>query len=112
MKQIAGQSWDQLDREYIVRRSEALGFLATRHLIAVLPVYLGALVEDGVWSLAAGMLILILARPARGKHTGLGRTGFGALVETLTDEQRAAMACVQNFSRSSSSARNSGARCA
>ena len=94
MKQIAGKSWAQLDREYIVRRSDALGFLTSRHLIAVLPVYLCALVEDGVWSPAVGMLMLILTRPVRGKHTGLGRAGFGALVETLTDEQRTAVACV------------------
>src|SRR5260221_13985411 len=59
MEQLEGKTWAQLDRGYIVRRSDALGFLGTRHLVAVLPVYLCALIEDGVWSPAAGMLRLI-----------------------------------------------------
>jgi hypothetical protein len=92
MEQLEGRTWDQLDREYIVRRSDALGFLGTRHLIAVLPVYLCALVEDGVWSSATGMLTLILAKPIAGKDSGIGMARFDALVEALTDAQRAAVA--------------------
>lgn len=93
MEHLDGKRWDQLDRAYLVRRSDALGFLGTRHLAAVLPVYLCALVEDGVWSPAAGMLTLILARPRAGKKdTGIGVPRFDALVEALTDAQRAAVA--------------------
>jgi hypothetical protein len=92
MEQLEGKTWEQVDRAYIVRRSDALGFLGTHHLVAVLPVYLRALVEDGVWSPAAGMLTLILAKPLPGKDTGLGVARFNALVEALTDAQRAAVA--------------------
>jgi hypothetical protein len=93
MKQIDGKSWDQLDREYIVRRSDALGFIGTDHLIAVLPVYLLALVEQGIWSPAAGMLTLILTKPLPRKDTGLGAARFNALVEALTTAQHIAVAC-------------------
>jgi hypothetical protein len=92
-EQLEGKSWDQLDRAYIVRRSDALGFLGTRHLAAVLPVYLCALVEDGVWSPSAGLLTLILAKPLPGSDTGLGNARFDALIEVLTDTQRTAVAC-------------------
>jgi hypothetical protein len=92
MEQLEGKRWDQLDRAYFARRSDALGFLGTHHLVAVLPVYLCALVEDGVWSPTAGMLTLILARPLPGKNTGLGAARFEALIEALTDAQRTAVA--------------------
>jgi hypothetical protein len=82
MQQLAGKCWDELDRAYIVRRSDALGFLGTEHLIAVLPVYLRALVDDGVWSPAAEMLMLILGKPRK------------EFVRALTDPQRAAIASV------------------
>lgn len=95
-EQLAGKSWEQLDRAYVVRRSDALGFLATRHLAAVLPIYLCAMVEDGVWSPATGMLTLILAPPPAAKTTGLGVARFEALVEALTTEQRAAVATALN----------------
>lgn len=92
MEQIDGKRWDQLDRAYIVRRADALGFLGTRHLAAVLPVYLRAMIEEGVWSPATGMLMLILAKPVPGENTGLGSERFDALVGTLTAEQRAVVA--------------------
>jgi len=92
MAQLDGKSWDQLDRAYIVRRSDALGFLGTKHLVAVLPVYLGAMGVDGAWSPATGTLMVILAKPLPGEDTGLGQLRFDALVNTLTDEQRAAVA--------------------
>ena len=92
IEQLDGKTWDQLDRAYVVRRSDALGFLGTKHLVAVLPVYLHAMVEEGVWSPATGMLTLILAKPLPGEDTGLGPTRFDALVEALTGEQRGAVA--------------------
>lgn len=94
LAQLAGKRWDQLDREHLVRRSDALGFLGTRHLAAVLPVYLRALVEEGVWSPAAGMLTQILTRPAPGQDSGLGAVRFDALLAALTEPQRAAVATV------------------
>lgn len=91
-EQLEGKSWEQLDREYIVCRSDALGFLGTRHLVAVLPVYLRSLVEDGVWSSAADMMMLILTKPLPGKDTGLGAARFDEFVDALTDAQRSAVA--------------------
>lgn len=91
-EQVDGKAWDQLDRSYMVRRSDALGFLGTSALVAVLPVYLSALVEDGVWSPAAGMLTLILAKPPAKKAADTAR--FNELVETLNDQQRIVVAAV------------------
>lgn len=93
-EQLDGKTWEQLDRAFIVRRSDALGFLGTQHLVAALPVYLSALIEEGVWSPAAGMLTLILAKPVPGKDSGLGLARFGSLIEALTDAQRTVVAAV------------------
>ena len=35
---LEGKTWEQLDRSYIIKRSDALGFLGTQQLVAVLPV--------------------------------------------------------------------------
>lgn len=94
MAQIEGKTWDQLDRAYIVGRSDALGFLAPRHLAAVLPVYLCAVVEDSVWSPATGMLTLVLARPVGGKNRARDVARFDGIVESLTDAQCTAVAGV------------------
>src|ERR1700760_1305111 len=59
-EQLEGKTWEELDRSYVIKRSDALGFLGTRHLVAVLPVYLSSLLEDGVWSPSADTLILLL----------------------------------------------------
>jgi hypothetical protein len=93
-RELKGKSWDQLDRSYIVRRTDALGFLGTHHLVAVLPVYLQALIELDLESPVPGTLTLILAPPGPGKDSGLGVKRFGALVEALTGPQRAAVAAV------------------
>lgn len=89
---LEGKSWEQIDRSYIIMRSDALGFLGTRHLVAVLPVYLRALLEDGVWSTSADTLILLLTKPGPGKRTGIKLPRFEALVSALTSAQRAAIA--------------------
>jgi hypothetical protein len=91
-RHLEGKSWEQLEASYFVKRSDALGFLGTKHLVAVLPVYLRAMVKDGVWSEASGMLTVILAKPAPGKDTGLGASRFDALVTALSDAQRVAVA--------------------
>jgi hypothetical protein len=93
-QQLEGKTWAQLDRSYIVTRSDALGFLGTRHLVAVLPVHLLALLEDGVWSTAADTLILLLTKPDPGKKTGIKLPRFEALVSALTAAQRASIAAV------------------
>jgi hypothetical protein len=41
-KQLDGKSWSELDRSYLDRRSDALGFLSTTHLVAVLPAYIAS----------------------------------------------------------------------
>src|SRR5262249_34960744 len=92
-QQIDGKTWDQLDRAYIIRRSDALGFLSTRELVDVLPVYLLSLLGEGVWSPSAGVLTLILARPRPPeKDDGLGVDRFNALVDMLTLAQREVIA--------------------
>ena len=91
---LEGKTWEQLDRSYILLRSDALGFLGTRQLVAVLPVYLRSLLEDGVWSASGDMLILLLTKPGPGTKTGLKLPRFEALVAALTPAQRAAIAAV------------------
>lgn len=93
-EQLDGKTWEQLDRTSLVRRSDALGFLGTQQLVAVLPAYLSALIEEGVWSPAAGILTLILAEPHPGSDAGLGQARFSSLVEALSDAQRKVIATV------------------
>jgi hypothetical protein len=92
MQQLDGKTWRELDRAYLARRSDALGFLGTPHLVTVLPVYLRSLVEDGVWSPAAGMLMVVLTKAGPGTDAGLGTARFDELVAALTDAQRAMVA--------------------
>jgi Family of unknown function (DUF6714) len=91
---LEGKTWEQLDRSYIITRADALGFLGTRELVAVLPVYLRALLEDGAWSPAADTVVLVLTKPDPGKKTGIKLPRFEALVSALTSAQRAAVATV------------------
>ena len=58
-KQLDGKSWNELDRSYLDRRSDALGFLSTKHLVAVLPAYLAELVEGGPFSQVPGVRLWI-----------------------------------------------------
>lgn len=91
---LEGKTWEQLDRSYIITRSDALGFLGTKHLAAVLPVYLRALLEDGVWSTSADALLLLLTKPDAKKKTGIKLPRFEALSNALSAAQRAAIAAV------------------
>jgi len=93
-EQLEGKAWEQLDRQYTTTRADALGFLGTRHLVAVLPVYLRSLLEEGVWSASADTLILLLTKPDPGKKSGIKLPRFEALVNALTPVQRAAVAAV------------------
>ncbi len=87
---LEGKTWLELDPKYMVMRADALGFLGTQHVVAVLPVYLRALVEEGVWSASADTLVLLLTRPTAAKK--LAR--FDALVAALTPAQRSVIARV------------------
>jgi hypothetical protein len=91
---IAGKTWEEIDRSYIIMRADALGFLGTRHLVVVLPVYLRSLLEDGVWSTSADTLILLLTKPDPEKKAGIKLPRFEALVSALSSAQRAAIALV------------------
>ena len=91
---LEGKTWEQLDRSYIITRADALGFLGTQQLVAVLPVYLRSLLEEGVWSTSADTLILLLTKPDPRKKTGIKLARFEALVSALTPAQRAAIAKV------------------
>jgi hypothetical protein len=94
LERIDGKTWQELDRAYLVTRSDALGFLGARHLVAVLPVYLSSLIEEGVWSPSADTLMVLLAKPGPEKRAGLKLDRFDALVAALTPAQRAAIASV------------------
>jgi len=48
-RHLEGKTWEQLERAYIIMRADALGFLGTRELIAVLPVYCAR-----CWKMAQG----------------------------------------------------------
>jgi len=95
IEKVDGKTWRQVDAAWLVRRSDALGFLGTTWLAALMPVYLIAAVNDGVWSPATEMLVLILARPGARSDNGLGHKRFAALVDALT-QQREAVADVLN----------------
>jgi len=91
---IDGKTWEQLDRAYVITRSDAIGFLGTQHLIAVLPVYLRSLLEEGVWSVALYSVLSILTKPGPEKKTGIKLPRFQALVEALTPAQRTVIAAI------------------
>ena len=92
--QLHGKTWDQLDRAYVLRRDDALGFLGTKELVAVLPVYLRSVVEDGANGGAADILTLIFRRPGTDDEPNLGKRRFGALVDALTEAQKTVIARV------------------
>ncbi|HEX3483375.1 MAG TPA: hypothetical protein VHT91_50535 [Kofleriaceae bacterium] len=93
-KHIEGKTWEDLDRAYMITRSDALSFLGTKHLIAVFPVYLRSLVEDSVGSPSAETMIPLLTKPGPEKRTGIKLPRFQALVDALTPEQRTVIAKV------------------
>ena len=62
---IDGRTWEQLDREYIFRRNDALGFLSTQQLVQILPIYLLSIIEEGVMSPALDAVLVKLTRPTR-----------------------------------------------
>lgn len=87
---VDGKTWEEVDAAYAVRRNDALGFLSTRQLVQVLPVYLRSLVNDGVMSPALDSVLVTLTKPMRDPS----RKRFDALFSTLTSAQRRVVADV------------------
>lgn len=87
---VDGKTWEQLDREYILRRHDSLGFLSTRELVQILPIYLLSIVEEGVMSPALDTVLVKLTRPTREPR----RERFDAFVAALNGAQRTAIATV------------------
>ena len=94
MKQIEVKTWEELDRAYLVLRHDALSFLDTRHIVAVLPVYLRSLVEEGARSHATYTVLNLLTRRGPKEKPGISRTRFAALVGALTPVQCAVIAVI------------------
>ena len=83
---VEGKTWEALDRAYVLTRSDVLSFLEMRHLVAVLPVYLRSLVEDGTRTPVPDTMVLVLNRKKQKRFDEL----FGA----LDPAQRAAVVAV------------------
>jgi hypothetical protein len=83
---VEGKTWTDLDRAYVLPHCDVLSFLDTRHLAAVLPVYLRSLVEDGTRTSVPDTMLLVLNRKSRKR--------FEELVNALTLAQRAAVIAV------------------
>jgi len=77
---IDSKTWEQLDRAYIIKRDDALGFLSTRELVQLLPVYLRSVMEEGLASPA----LVKLTRPT----SVATRERYDALMAALSPAQR------------------------
>jgi hypothetical protein len=93
-RRLSGKHWDMLDGAYLDLRSDALGFLGTMQLVAVLPAYLRQLLTGGPFSQVPDMLLLTLTKPGPKIGSKLGKKRFDAMIDALTDPQRAAVASV------------------
>lgn len=83
---VEGKTWEELDRKYVLSRSDVLSFLDMRHLVAVLPVYLRSLVEDGTRTPVPDTMLLVLNRKKQAR--------FEELASALDPSQRAAVVAV------------------
>ena len=91
---LDGKTWEELDRTYALTREDAMSFLGTRHLVAVLPFYLRSLIEEGVWSIAAWTVIGALTKPKPDKKAGIKLPRFEAFVDALEPAQRSVIASI------------------
>lgn len=82
-RHVHGKTWRELDREYVLSRSDVLSFLEPRHLVAVLPVYLQSLVEDGTTTPVPDTLLLVLNRATEPR--------FDEIFHALDEAQRGAV---------------------
>jgi hypothetical protein len=83
---VEGKTWEGLERAYVLSRSDVLSFLDVHHLVAVLPVYLRSLLEDGTRTPVPDTMVLVLNRKNQKR--------FEELVGALTSAQRAAVVAV------------------
>ncbi len=83
---VEGKTWEELDRKYVLSRSDVLSFLDPHHLVAVLPVYLRSMVEDGTRTPVPDTMVLVLNRKKRER--------FQELINALDPAQRAAVIAV------------------
>jgi hypothetical protein len=83
---VEGKTWEELDRKYVLSRSDVLSFLDMRHLVAVFPVYLRSLVEDGTRTPVPDTMLLVLNRKKQAR--------FDELASALDPAQRAAVVAV------------------
>jgi hypothetical protein len=95
-EQMEGKTWEQLDPVFFARRSDALSFLGTQHLVAVLPTYLHLLIVLAPTSPVAETLLPQLTKPSPTDHAGhlfdeLGRR-FDELARMLSPQQSAVVA--------------------
>jgi hypothetical protein len=83
---VEGKTWEDLDRAYVLTRSDALSFLEMKHLVAILPVYLRSLVEEGTTTPVPDTMLLVLNRKDQKR--------FEELAAALTPLQREAVISV------------------
>jgi hypothetical protein len=83
---IDGKTWEELDREYIVRRHDAVGFLSDEHFVQVLPILLRSLVDDGVMSPVLDTMLVKLARPARAAITAQQGKAIASVLAKLAED--------------------------
>jgi hypothetical protein len=91
---VDGKTWEELDRSYVLPRCTVLSFLDAPQLVAVLPVYLRSLVEDGTRTSVPDTMLLVLNRK---------QARFDELAGVLSAAQRAAVVAVlESFAASES----------
>jgi len=89
-RHIDGKTWEGLDQQYLARRTDALSFLGTRHLIAILPAYLNLLFVLGPKSPVPETLLPMLTKPEVGEREL--RKRFDELSGGLSASQRTVVA--------------------
>lgn len=81
---VDGRLWTELDRSLIGRRGDVLSFLEPKHLAAVMPAFLEALVEQGTTTALPDTLLLVLDAESEPR--------LAKIAKQLTDDQRAVVA--------------------
>ncbi|MEO8702562.1 MAG: hypothetical protein ABI867_21130, partial [Kofleriaceae bacterium] len=91
MRQLNNKTWKELDSQFFARRSDALSFLGSAHLLSVLPHYLMSLLALEPTSPVPEALLPILTKPeATGPRAHLfewANSRFEELIQKLSDQQ-------------------------
>ena len=90
---IDDKTWEQVDRVYIIKRNDALGFLSTRELVQLLPVYLRSVMEEGLMSSALEAVLVKLTRP----KSGATQARYDALLAAISPAQRDAIVAALQY---------------